>query len=65
MLVVDCCAGTFSVANGCMLLPLHTRFVGCDLYFECILNEEWDITGDDDVHHVASTIVDAMEEQNP
>lgn len=37
-LVVDPCAGTFSVAMACMLMPKHRKFVGCDKDDSCLEN---------------------------
>lgn len=63
-MVVDCCARAFSVLTAWMLLPLHRRFIGCDLDLECValrilqlalilarqvLNEDADTTGEEDV----------------
>lgn len=35
-LIVDCCAGIFPVAKGCVVLLQPRRFVECDLDSECV-----------------------------
>lgn len=67
-LVVDSCAGTFSVAKASMFLAQHRRFVGCDSDSKCIalslshlalglvwqvLNKESAIIEDKDVQQAA------------
>lgn len=70
-LVVDCCAGTFSVAKAFMLFLRHKRFVGSDPVLEfvasrllrvalmllrLVLSEESKNSKDEDVHQAASII---------
>lgn len=76
-LVLDCYAGTFSVADACMLQPQHRRFVRFDLDSACaaqslldlaivlgwqLLSKQLDITEDDDVQWFAFAFLKARKE---
>lgn len=73
----DCCAGAFSVAKACTLLPQQRQFVGCDLesksvasslpylafiFARQVLYKDSDTIGDDDVQQTASPFVKAIAE---
>lgn len=76
-MILDYCAGTFSLAKAGILLPQHRWIVGRDLDCEYVALSllqvvflsahrveimEPDITADDGVHRTTSTSVEAMKE---
>lgn len=76
-IVVHCCAGTLSLAEACIRLPQHERFVGIDLDSESaasslsqlnlifarhVLKEKSDIAGEDEVQQAGFAFVKIMED---
>lgn len=74
---VDPCAGTSATVKKYMILPPHCEFVGCEIDTDCynqtsisllgtistqVLNENWDITGSNEIREAAKLFVNPMDE---